>query len=323
MTDEVFDALQTSDRAALEPHCTVDGLKRHAKLLRSKLDPDKTIKLSHAQTAVVRCIGRSANDVFSGREPSRPLFPAHVEQSERRDYQRHREIATLTEMFPDLELAAIIEFVSSWNLVHWREVASPSACDWSQPDVAPPFIDRLIGPALGTTASRVLPEDIDSEAMKLSRAAAPAPLEQFMPPSIDFASEKAVALAKIAGGRSLASAHYITTRIFGFDSWADLEASFRLASRSPFDEELGTGELSCRRKWQAELLGALLSTDRLSALELRSFWKPTSSSMLYASSFSWNPPADSSTSTIDTRNATRLSGKLSVKPRTGSSTNET
>src|SRR5690349_168345 len=118
MTDATSDVLQAGNTAALEPHCTVEGLKRHAKLLRSKLGPDKTIKLSHAQTAVVRCIGRSLNNVFSGREPPKPVFPAHVQQSEQQDYQRYREVATLREMFPFLELAAIVEFVSSWNLVH-------------------------------------------------------------------------------------------------------------------------------------------------------------------------------------------------------------
>lgn len=318
MLENIIESSAPTAPDTLEPHCSVDRLKRNAKLLRSRLSLDKSMKLSHAQTAVVRCIGRAANNVFSGREPPQPTFPAHVKRSEQQDYQRYREIATLTEMFPNLQLAAIIEFVSSWNLVHWREVdPSQSAHSvWSQSDGKSPFVGRLREAALGTTASRVLPDDIDTEYVKLSGAVTPAPVERFMPPSVDFASEKAIALAKIAGGCTLGSAYYITARIFGFGSWADFELSFRLASRSQFDEELSASASAQRRKWQVEVLGALLSTDRLSALELRSFWNPTSASMNYASDLLWSALVKANAPTTETKNSPRISGKLTAKART-------
>ncbi|TXC79091.1 hypothetical protein [Paraburkholderia azotifigens] len=317
MTDATSDSSQSDIGTTLEPHCTVDSLKRHAKQLRSKFSPDKTMKLSHAQTAVVRCIGRAANNVFSGREPSKPTFPAHVKRSEQRDYQRYREIATLTEMFPDLQLAAIIEFVSSWNLVHWREVDPSQSAhgEWSRPDEASPFVGRFHGAALGTTASCVLPEDIDAEGAQLASIVTPTPIDRFMPPTVDFTCEKASALAKIAGTSSPSFAYYVTARVFGYGSWADFEQTFRLGARSQFDEELSPSALTRRRKWQAEALAALFSTDRLAAIELHSFWRPTSSLMNYASNVSRNP-AGTKAQLSETKNATRISGKLSAKPRT-------
>jgi hypothetical protein len=318
MTDATSETLQPGSQATLEPHCTVEGLKRHAKLLRSKLGPHKTIKLSHAQIAVVRCIGRAANTVFSRREPPSPVFPPHVLESEREDYQRYREIATLTEMFPQIELTAIIEFVSSWHLIDWKEVAPEDSARRkpSAPEEGLSFAAGLRRAAMGMTASRVLPHDIDYQEVSLSTAATPAPPERFMPPSVDFASEKAVALAEITGSCTLAAAYYITAQIFGFANWAELEKSFRLASRSQFDEELCADAFAQRRKWQIELLSALFSTDRLSAVELRSFWKPTSSSMTYANHIWWSGP-DRSNAQTETKNAARIGGKLSVKPRTG------
>ncbi|WP_156516807.1 hypothetical protein [Paraburkholderia caribensis] len=308
----------TAFEPAIEPYCTVDGLKRHAKLLRSVLDPDKTIKLSRTQFAVLRCIGHSVQDVFSGRKPPIPVFPAHVTGSDRRDYQRLREIATLTELFPNHELATIVEFVSSWNLVHWREVALDHATHTER--LRHRQNSLLADPprhaSAGITASRVLPENIAVEEARLLSTATLTPTERFMPPSIDFASEKAIALARIASTNSRGLAYCITARIFGFHSWADFEASFQLASRSKFDEELSASASAGRRKCQAQLLESLLPVDRFSAIDLLSLWKPTSSSMIYMSDLSWNPAVESNTPVVETRRSIRLGGTLSAKPRT-------
>ncbi len=301
-----------------EPYCTVDGLKRRAKLLRSVLDPDKTIKLSRVQFTVLRCIGHSTHDVFSGRRPPIPLFPAHVQRSDRRDYQRLREISTLSELLPDLELTTIVEFVSSWNLVHWREVALNQQLhtDWLRSGQPSQLVDQPCLAWAGLTASRVLPDNIAFEEARLSSYAMPSPKERFMPPTIDFASEKAVALATITSMSSRGFAYCVTARVFGFAGWADLEASFKLASRSQFDEEVGASESARRRKWQAQALEVLLSLDRFSAIELLSVWKPTSSSLRYAGNLSWNGSAEGSAPKTDNRQSARIIGTLSAKPRT-------
>jgi len=308
----------TAFEPAIEPYCTVDGLKRRAKLLRSVLDPAKTIKLSRAQSTVLRCIGHATHDVFSGRRPPTPLFPAHVQRTDRRDYQRLREISTLSELLPDLELATIVEFVSSWNLVHWREVPLNQILhsDRLRDDQPSLLVGQSCQARAGITASQVLPRDIAFEEAKLSSYAMPSPVEQFMPPTIDFASEKAVALATLASLSSRGFAYCVTARVYGFASWADLEASFKLASRSRFDEEVTARESSRRRKWQAQALEALLSLDHFSAIELISVWKPTSSSLRYGGNLSWNAYPERRAPKTDSRQSARIIGTLSAKSRT-------
>jgi hypothetical protein len=105
----------------LRPCCSVEGLKERAKIIRRRLDPEKTTRLSALQRAVGRCIGRGhVESVFGGAEPATPDFPEGLSNHQKVELETRREIDVLTSLFPSKPHDEILQFVAKCGLVDWK-----------------------------------------------------------------------------------------------------------------------------------------------------------------------------------------------------------
>lgn len=278
--DDCFNNVNTGD-AHGTPYSTIDAIKRRAKSIRKRLDPNKTIPLDVLQSAVARCLGRDHHHVFSGREPANPVFPSNLPAIEWPDFQRRREISVLSALLPNVSGVLIAAFVSWWGLVRWTNtpLESPAPPCFTSDSSTNSRIADSRNQRYGFTASTEVPELTKEERDMFERMRFPNPPDQFMPPTVDFASQRAIALASIEKSMPLRIAYHVTAVAFGFGNWAELEASFKLSARSRFDEELPEDDILLRWVWQIYALQSHLGVTDLLAMQLHNKWRPTSQSL--------------------------------------------
>jgi hypothetical protein len=261
------------------PIGSVEAILRKARLMQKRLSTDEAkVKLQGAQQVTARCLGYK--DLFNlqksaslGRQNS---FDGDPEVTKSR--QRIREISVLCEFLPHLTRNVIEEFVDSWRLMNWSLLESggvETEGEMRIPSLTSSKEAEL--PVTGVPCSATYrPAEVD-----MGSWVVPECIEVSMPPTLDFASNKARALPAILSEVGDDEAHALTARIYGFESWSELERNFRPASRSKFDEELAKEELNGRRQWQRLVLQGCLKLSKIDAVSLRVNWKPTSQSLDY------------------------------------------
>ncbi|WP_213305787.1 hypothetical protein [Paraburkholderia sacchari] len=308
-----------AEREDLAPFSDIDRLKRVAKALRKHLDPDKLIGLSRVQGAVVKCIGRDQNEVFSGLVPPHPIFPSKLAPRDRLNYQRSREVTVLREYFPHVDVGVIEDFLANWKLVVWRSVDARGDEEGRSSKPAATTKDtprRKIGLNPGPVVSSDAHLELTiHETKNLAPLILPVSIERFMPPTLSYAEERAAALSAITGTVSNGLALEFTARIFGFSDWSALSRGFVLAARSRFDEELPPTEVARRHRWQTAALGVMLTVEKVDAAVLLHYWRPTGQSPTYATLPSWQPSSSSKVpaATISITPPPRRPGRISLK----------
>lgn len=149
-----------------------------------------------------------------------------------------------------------------------------------------------------------------SEAVDVSKWNTPDSYSLFIPPTMNFASEKARVLANICPNMSLAIAHAITARLYGYVDWFDLDARFRPGVRGKFDEELTSDARRELHQWQARFLQACLGITKIEAVAFRIDWQPTSQSLKCCDRRDYGRRPRFNCKNLVERPKTRLSGTI-------------
>ncbi len=247
-------------------HHSSDDINELANIIREKLDPQNTIGFESLRSAVAGCLGLDIEDFRSGSASATAVFPNHQKTVDKVAYQRNRERRILYSLLPNVSAEQIDEFISSWSLLRWP---SPQI-------IQSPTVERVTG----SRTSVKIPKRRLKERENMGRLLPLQTTDRFIPPSINFASECAVALASIDHSISPSVANHITATVFGYTEWGEIETSSRSNDRSRFDEELCEADVLQRLVWQTFVLTEYLGLRELYAMQVQSKWRPTSRSRL-------------------------------------------